>query len=332
MAELFSYTIPNLSQGISQQPDAQRDPTQGEIQVNGYSSLSEGLRKREPTQSLAKVSNSDLGDVFIHSILRDSAEKYLAVISKTAIRVFDLAGTEYTVTAASGAYSYLTSVVSAKQDIRAATIADYTFISNVKAIPDTDSTLIAPAAARPASNEALVWVKAANYGQKYRVTVNSTTVVVETATAAVIVNGATVTETKISTAEIAESIKTGLAGVSGLTIARVGSVLHLTSSSSFTVAASDARANADITAITDSVQAFTELPTIAPNGYQIEVEGDPGNKWDSYYVEFRPRAGAGTFGEGSWVETVAPSISPRLVPPGSTSTLLPRPSAVVGKK
>ena len=325
MAELFSYTVSNLFQGISQQPDAQRDPTQGEIQVNGYSSISEGLRKREPTQSLAKVSTSDLGDVFIHSILRDSAEKYLAVISKTAIRVFDLAGTEYTVTAAAGAYTYLSSVVSAKNDIRAVSIGDYTFVSNVKAIPDTDSTLIAPATPRPSTNEALVWVKAANYGQTYRVTLNGTTVTVTTATAAVIVVNNVATEVKISTADIAENIKTGLAGVSGVTIVRSGSVLHFKSSSTMTIAATDARANADITAITNSVQAFTELPAIAPEGYQISVTGDPGNKWDGYYVQFKPRTGVGTFGEGAWVETVAPGVEYRIKPGTMPHVLVRKP-------
>ena len=324
MAELFSYTVPNLFQGISQQPDAQRDPSQGEIQINGYSSLSEGLRKREPTQALAKVSTTDLGDVFVHSILRDSAEKYLAVIAKTVIRVFDLAGTEYTVTPATGAYSYLSTVSSAKSDIRAATIGDYTFISNAKALPDTDSALLSPAVARPAAHEALIWVKAANYGQKYRVTVNTTTATVETATAAVIFNGTTVTETKISTADIAENLKTALAG-SGVTITRTGSVLHLTNATSFTVAASDARANADITAITRSVQTFTELPTIAPTGYQVEIEGDPGNKFDSYYVQFKPRAGAGTFGEGAWVETVATGVEYRIKPGTMPHVLVRKP-------
>ena len=312
MAELFSYGIPNLIQGISQQPDAQRDPSQGEVQINAVSSVSEGLRKREPSQSLAKISTTDLGDIYIHPILRDSDEKYLAVVSKTAIRVFDLAGVEYTVSAAAGAYTYLSSVVSAKSDIRAATIADYTFISNVRALPEMDSALLAPQTARPAAHEALIWVKAANYGQKYRVTLNGTTVEVTTATAAVIVAGSVVTEVKISAAEIAENIKTGLASVSGVTITRTGSVLHLTSASPMTVAASDARANADITAITSSVQAFTELPTIAPQGYQIEITGDPGNKWDGYFVEFKVRAGAGTFGEGAWVETVAPGAEYRV--------------------
>lgn len=403
MAELFSYTIPNLFQGISQQPDAQRDPSQGEVQVNGYSSVAEGLRKREPTQTLAKVSNTDLGDVFIHSILRDSTEKYLAVISKTAIRVFDLAGTEYTVSSAVNAFNYLSTVSSAKSDIRAVSINDYTFISNAKKAPEMDAALLAPAVARPSPHEALVWVKAANYGQRYRVVVNSNAVEVATATAAVVVSGATTTENKISTAEIASKIRGGLIGgpvtaltlvgsattlngtinnqvtttdeggasltvnvtgngtvitavaignaagsgyrsgdkifvarsllqggtdttpvqvatvntitagpLTGVSIDRSGSVLHFTSNSAITIAATDARSNADITAITNSVQVFTELPTIAPNGYQVEVTGDPGNKWDGYYVEFEPRTGAGAFGEGAWVETVAPGEEYRI--------------------
>ena len=65
---LASYAIPNLAQGISQQPDAQRDPSQGEIQINGMSSILEGLRKRDCSQTVALVSNTDFGDAFIHSI------------------------------------------------------------------------------------------------------------------------------------------------------------------------------------------------------------------------------------------------------------------------
>ena len=303
MAELYSSTIPNLIQGISQQPDAQRDPSQGEIQINAVSSLNEGLRKRDCTKVLAKVSSTSFGDCYIHSILRDAAEKYLVVISKTAIKVFDLAGNEKSVSAPAG-YGYLSSITAASQQIRAQTIADYTFITNTVQATAMKAAL-APAVARPASNEALVWVKAANYGQTYKVNVNGTQATVTTAVAPVVVSGSTTTENRISTEDIATNIRTALSG-SGVSIAQSGSVLHLTSSSPITISAKDARANADITAITNSVQAFTELPTIAPKGYQIEVVGDPGNKFDGYYVQFVPRDGAGTFGEGSWQETVSP--------------------------
>ena len=312
MANLVSYTIPNLVQGISQQPDAQREPSQGEVQVNGMSSLAEGLRKREGTKPIDKVSTASFGDVYFHQILRDAGEKYLVVIGKTAIKVFDLDGNQKTVSAPSG-YSYLSSVVSAKSDIRAATIADYTFISNTKAVPAMDPAL-APAVARPSTHEALVWVKAANYGQTYKVNLNGTQASIQTPVAPVVVSGNTTTENRISTEDIATAIQSALSGVSGVSIARKGSVLHFTSSSAITIAASDARANADLTAITNSVQAFTELPTIAPAGYQIEIVGDPGNRFDGFYVKFVPRTGAGTFGEGSWEETVSPGVEYKLDP------------------
>tara|TARA_B100001250_G_scaffold25719_1_gene21311 strand:+ start:11900 stop:14446 length:2547 start_codon:yes stop_codon:yes gene_type:complete len=309
---LVSYPIPNLSQGISQQPDAQRDPSQGEIQVNGTSSIMEGLRKRDASEVLAEVSTSSFGDCFIHSILRDNVEEYLAVITDSIIKVYDLAGNVRTVSPATNAYNYLSTVSDAKQDIRAVTIADYTFISNTKKIPAM-KTATAPATARPSTHEAMVWVRAASYGNEYKLTVNSVSATVTTAVAPVIsgTDGSgnpTVTENRISSADIAENLKTALAsaGLSGVTITRSGSVLWLQSASAITLAANDARANADITAILSKVQTFTELPTIAPNGYQIEIEGDPGNNFDGYYVEFVPKSG--TFGEGLWVETVSPGV------------------------
>ena len=305
MANLVSSTIPNLIQGASLQPDASRDPSQGDEQINGMSSLAEGLRKREGTECIKKVSTSSLGDVYMHQILRDSGEKYLVVIGKTSIKVFDLDGNEKTVNVATDAFDYLSSVVSAKTDIRAATIADYTFISNTKTSPALTSDT-APATARPTTHEALVWIKAANYGQQLKVNVNGTEATVQTAVAPVVVSGGTTTENRINTADLAESVKTGLGTISGVTITRNKSVLHFTSNSAITIAAQDARANADITCITSEVQAFTELPTVAPSGYQIKILGDPSNAFDNYHVEFVPRTGAGTFGEGSWQECVSP--------------------------
>jgi hypothetical protein len=302
MAELFTSTIPNLIQGVSQQPDAQRDPTQAELQINGVSSSAEGLRKRDPTQTLALVSTTSLGDVFVHAILRDRNERYLAVISSSAILVFDLNGVFQFVDAPG--LSYLSGVTDAKRQIRCSTVADYTFVASSLKVVAMDSA-VAPAVARPASNEALVWVRAANYGQTYKVNVNGTLATVTTTTTA---------STAISTADIAEQIKTGLAGVAGVSITRAGSVLHLTSASTITVSATDARANADITAITNSVQSFTSLPTIAPTGYQVEVVGDAANNFDGYYLQFVPRTGAGTFGEGAWEETVAPGAQYKLNP------------------
>lgn len=301
---LSSYAIPNLAQGISQQPDAQRDPSQGEIQINGMSSILEGLRKRDCSETIALVSNTDFGDAFIHSILRDNVEEFLAVITSTGIQVFDLDGVAQTVNAPSG-YGYLSSITTPRSDVRAVTIADFTFVSNTKTAPAMN-TATAPATARPATHEALIWVRAANYGQNYTVTINGTQATVQTAVAPVVTSGSTVTENRISSADIAQNLITGLGSISGVTLARNGSVIHVTSNNAITISATDARANADITAILSQVQAFTELPTIAPQGYQIEISGDPGNNFDGYYVEFTPSSG--TFGEGTWSETVSPGV------------------------
>ena len=303
---LSSYSIPNLIQGISQQSDAQRDPSQGEIQVNGFSSLTDGLRKRAGTSVVKLLSSTSLGDVAFHSILRDAGERYLVVISKTAVRVFDLDGNEKTVSAPSG-YGYLSTVVSCSTDIRASTIADFTFISSVRRAPAMTAAL-APATARPAANEALVWVKAANYGQTYRLSVNGTLATVTTPVQSVTTSGTTVTENRISTADIANELKTSLAGVTGVSIAREGSVLHVTSASAITISATDARSNADITAITDRVQIFNELPTIAPRGYTVQVAGDPSSQYTGYYVAFLPRNSTASMGEGTWEECVAPGM------------------------
>jgi hypothetical protein len=314
LANLVSYAIPNLIQGVSQQPDAQRDPSQGAIQINGMSSIAEGLRKRDFTRALARVSTTPFGDAFIHSILRDQSEEYLSVITNSGVQVFDLDGNEIPVTQDGSSYSYLASVTDARSQIRAVTVADFTFICNLNT-NTAMKTDLAPANPRPFPHECLIWVRAANYGQTYTVNVNGNQVQVETPVAPVISSGSTVTENRISSEEIANAIITGLrnAGLTSYSMDAVGSVIWIRGNSPISVEVSDARSNADITAILDSVQAFTDLPTIAPIGYQVTIEGDPGNNFDGYYVEFQPRGADidnpnGEFNEGSWLETVSPGV------------------------
>ena len=303
MSSLTSYSIPNLAQGISQQPDAQRDPSQAEIQINGMSSIVEGLRKRDCSETIGLVSNSSFGDCFIHSILRDKVEEFLAVITSSTIKVYDLEGNQKTVTPASNAYNYLSTITDAKTQLRAVTIADFTFITNTLTKPAMTND-VAPVVARSTTHEALIWVRAATYGQTYRVNVNGTEVTVQTAVAPVVASGSTVTENRISSEDIATNIINGFSSLSGVNFSRSGAVIHVTSNNPITISVSDARSNADITAIFDKVQAFTELPTIAPENYQVTIEGDPTNSFDDFHVSFAPKSG--TFGEGTWSETVKP--------------------------
>tara|TARA_R100000951_G_scaffold65984_2_gene55856 strand:+ start:786 stop:3311 length:2526 start_codon:yes stop_codon:yes gene_type:complete len=308
----IAFTIPNLIQGVSLQPDAQRDPSQGAIQINGVSSIAEGLRKRDSSRTLAKVSDTPFGDAFFHTILRDQQEEYIAVITSTGVQVFDLAGNPVNVVQDSGAYSYLSGVTDARQQIRAVTIADFTWISNTTKATAMDSAT-APVSSRP-PHECLVWIKQAAYGNEYVLNINGFEATVQTPVAPVVSNGSTVTENRISSEEIAEQLITalGTAGLTGYTLEQSGSVIWVWGTSPITVKATDAKANSTITAILGEVQAFVELPTIAPEGYQVEITGDPGTAFDNYYVEFEPRSG--TFGEGAWAETVSPGVEYKVDP------------------
>ena len=68
---LVSTSIPNLINGISQQPAEIRLASQGERQVNGLSSIARGLEKRPGTEHKERITTTSIDDTFIHSIRRD---------------------------------------------------------------------------------------------------------------------------------------------------------------------------------------------------------------------------------------------------------------------
>ena len=67
---LVSSSIPNLANGVSQQAASVRLMSQGQEQINAFSSIISGLRKRPPTEHMATlISNASASDnYFIHTI------------------------------------------------------------------------------------------------------------------------------------------------------------------------------------------------------------------------------------------------------------------------
>ena len=63
---LVSRTIPNLVQGVSQQPEVLRLNSQAGEQINGFSSVVLGLKIRTPSEYIAKLSSCSFGNAFIH--------------------------------------------------------------------------------------------------------------------------------------------------------------------------------------------------------------------------------------------------------------------------
>jgi hypothetical protein len=111
-----------------------RASDQGELQVNGWSSLADGLLKRSPTTFVKKLLSGSAVPALAYHINRDTAERYIVVASGGQLRVFDLNGVEQTVHAPAG-WGYLASATNPETDIRFTTVADYTFVVNKKASP-----------------------------------------------------------------------------------------------------------------------------------------------------------------------------------------------------
>jgi len=92
-----SDNVPNLIQGISQQPTRLRTITQLAAQENCYSSVVEGLTQRPPTEYIAKVSTTPMSSAKIHTINRDTEDRFKAVLSNGLVQVFGLDGVSKTI-------------------------------------------------------------------------------------------------------------------------------------------------------------------------------------------------------------------------------------------
>ena len=166
---LISSSIPNFVNGISQQPFTLRLASQGEMQENGFSTVSQGLKKRPPTKHIAKIYDPPLSGegAFVHIINRDEVERYIVTILRGDLKVFDMAGNAQVVNFPNGK-AYLSAALPQTQ-FRATSVADYTFILN----RTVDIQEAYPYTNQPKRGyEALINVKAGNYGKTYSVFVN----------------------------------------------------------------------------------------------------------------------------------------------------------------
>ena len=126
--EHFTRQIPALYNGVSQQPATVRLPSQAEEVVNCLQTVVDGVRKRPPTQHLAKLTATPPTSAFLHTINRDTTERYSVVITDGDLKVYNMAGAEKTVSFPHGK-GYL-DVVNAETDFAAVGVADFTFIVN----------------------------------------------------------------------------------------------------------------------------------------------------------------------------------------------------------
>ena len=173
---LISSSIPNLINGVSQQPAALRLASQCEQMVNCMPSPVEGLKKRPPAQHLAKLfaGSAGAGRQFTTIVDRDGTIQYLVLILDNDIKVFGLDGSVKTVATPDGT-SYLNITGEPSAVFRVASVADYTFIVN------REKTAAMAATTSPTwGTKSMVFIKSAEYATTYSITVNATTVTYKT--------------------------------------------------------------------------------------------------------------------------------------------------------
>ena len=174
---LLVNSVPNLAQGVSQQPDNLRYPGQCDEQINAWATVVEGLKKRPNTNYVKNLDTDGTANIFTHFVKRDETNQYAIVVSlgnvslgiPAGVSAYDVSlGTSIPVTVTSIANSYLslgTSVTDPLNDLRALTVADYTFLVNKKKTVQVDDSDALKS--KDLEHDAIITVNLGDYEKNY---------------------------------------------------------------------------------------------------------------------------------------------------------------------
>ena len=297
-----SSSVPNLINGISQQPSAFKLATQAEHQLNGVSSVVKGLKKRPPTVHKAKIAGSSLAlNSFVHTLDYGLGEFYTVVINDSTINVYDSEGEAVVLEALTAtATAYLTGLSNPSQELVATTIADQTYIIN-------KNTTVAKGTAKTASRpyEGLVYVKNGDYKTEYKVVVTVGTTAYTT-TYTTRDSSDVAHEPDVQTTNIIENLYGSLSLPSGVNKSMEGNTIRVYSDTQdFTLKATDDRGGTHMFHYKGQEADFKKLPAEGPLGFKIRVVGNNEKQQDDYYVQLEDPEGNG---KPVWKETTADDI------------------------
>jgi hypothetical protein len=305
---LINTSVPNLIQGVSQQPDATRFDGQCEEQENALSSVAEGLKKRPNTRHIARLLTSAISsNAKVHFINRSEEEKYV-VIHDGSLRIFNLGtGVEATIT---GSASYINSSTP-KDDIEFTTVTDYTFILN------KTKTVLARSALSPAVHtRPYIFIKQGGYSMSYDIRLNNTSYIARTGDSGFTsVGGFPEKSAKAGFARdlfFQSSVPDGAAQVADLSSFAVkhgltGIYFNNTTTVNSISVTSDLN-DQGIGLVYKEVEAITDLPIFCINALKVKVRGDVNLNEDDYYVKFETVDGTSA-GNGAWIETSGDEVS-----------------------
>jgi len=315
---LVNETIPNLINGISQQPDSVRRKTQCEKQINGLSSVVNGLQKRPPTEH-KELLGGVVGNTFIHTIRRDENEWYTLVVvpsnSNDPVFIADKEGVSQNVVISQADKSYLTSVTDPLKELGATTVADYTFIVNKskKVLASSTNTIVR-------NPEALVYVRQGDYSTDYKLVIQDVDgTVVGRARYTTPDSSTVVHEPHIQTDQITTQLYNDLTAPnsadpwstvlpSHFSVGINNNVLHIirNDGSDFKIGASDSKGSQFFFAFKDQIEDYKKLPAVdIPIGFYIKVSGTNEKLEDDYWL----KSVDGGAGQPLWEESVEGGIS-----------------------
>lgn len=339
---LVSQSVPSFKGGVSQQPDIVRFPDQVSELVNGFPNEVEGLQKRPPTVHVGKLSESvDADKSKFHVINRDETEQYILQLNSGDFKVYDLNGVAKTCSFEDESARNYIKANDPKNNLKAVTVADYTFVLNTEKVVDE----VEGTSASGKADTALVYIKNAQYAKTYAIYIDGDYMcgvitpdggeakqAVQTTTAFIaralykLLNGYSIPEDQ----DVGSSYDDLLNQVGGratmgysrsnysasaYNIGIVGdSVITIQARSGWTppnVLVKDGFGNQNAIAYMGKVTAVNKLPPIAPDGYIMQISGEKNSEDDDFYVRWDDH-------HKVWKETVAPripyQINPRNMP------------------
>lgn len=299
--ERVNYAIPSFINGVSQQPSSTRLASQCEEQINGYSSVVDGLRKRPPIRHMARLFAEQANDACVHVINRDANERYAVVITNGDLRVFDLlrGGVEVPVAFPDGK-DYLIAA-RPRREIAMVTIVDHTIIVNkgVRTAMRSDRT-------PPETHEALAYIKRGYVSTTYKVMVGASWITYTTPDPYSVVSADRNTTTNVGTQpktdEIAAHLAAGVNQVEGFKAEIMGSCLRITRNDGqdFAFKVTDSWGEEALVGIKRETRKFVDLPAKCWDGVKVRIIGENVGKEDDYYVEYNS---ANATKNGIWEET-----------------------------
>lgn len=303
---LIAQKIANLLNGVSQKPPEYRPSAQAEVQENIISDRVLGLRRRPPTKHIAQLTPTTAGydSAFVHQVRESDTDRYYIAVVEGDLKVYDaISGAAEAVTFPSGK-SYLTST----KGFKAFTVGSKTYLVNM-------DTVVRRGTKKAASqiNEALIFVRQADYSTNFTVTVDGNQASITTADAS-----APQAREQIDTEAVATQILQALQALPQVntyyTLIQYGSTLYLTRADgkAFTIASTDGLADKGLKIVQGSVQTFADLPTRAQNGMIVEIAGDPESAADDYWVQYSDQGQPQQ--DGVWQECAAPGTPVNLDP------------------